>query len=192
MPKLQYKNTNAIMRPHVHGHHDKDMIVLHETVSGDVPGWSDINNVEQFLANKDYGIHGMTDAEGNIAWAFGLGNAIFWQAGGVNERSIGIEQVSNIMLRSPLNWVRKSIWLARHKQLIATAKLVAAICNSRGIPCQYSDGTKPGITSHWDVSQHFPRSLGHTDCWPVHKGGYYPMYYVIYLAKGFKALGWHL
>lgn len=192
MPKLQYKNTNAIMRSHVHGHSGKDMIVLHETVSGDIPGWKDIDNVEQFLASKDYGIHGMTDAEGNVAWAFGLGNAVFWQAGGVNQRSIGIEQVSNVMLRSPKNAVRKAIWLLRDPQLRATAKLIAAICNTRGIPCQYSDGTKPGITSHWDVSQHFKASEGHTDCWPAHKGGYYPMLHVLSLARVYQVLGWEL
>lgn len=190
--KLQYKNTNAIMRPHVHGRHKKDLIVLHETVSGDIPGWSDIDNVEQYLARKDYGIHGMTDLEGHIAWAYGLGQAIFWQAGGVNARSIGIENVSNVMLRSPSNPVRKAIWLARNKQLTALAKLIASICNSQGIPCRYSDSSRSGVTSHWDVSQHFPQSEGHTDCHPVHKGGYFPMFYVIRLAQGFKALGYHV
>jgi hypothetical protein len=192
VPKLSYLNTNALMRPHVHGKHSKDLIVLHETVGGDVAGWADINGVEKFLASKDYGIHGMTDLEGHVAWARGLGNAIFWQAGGVNERSVGIENVSNAMLRSPSNPVRKAIWLARNKQLDALAKLIAAICNTKGIPCRYSDGTTPGITSHWDVSQHFALSEGHSDCWPVHKGGYFPMLFVIYKAKAYKALGYTL
>src|SRR3954468_6285664 len=125
--ELAYLDTSRLMRPHSHGLAGKDLIVLHETVSGDIPGWKDINNVESFLAAKDYGIHGMTDLEGHIAWAHGLGNAIFWQAGGVNARSIGIEQVSNVMLKSPSNAVRRSIWVARTKQLRATAKLIAAI-----------------------------------------------------------------
>lgn len=192
--KLLYMNTATLMRPHSHGMSGKDLIVLHETVSGDIPGWKDILNVEAFLAAKNYGIHGMTDAEGHIAWALGLGKAIFWQAGGVNERSIGIEQVSNVMLRSPSNKVRRAIWVARNNQLKATAKLIAAISDAQGIPLVYSDGTKPGVTSHWDVSQ-IPKntaSEGHTDCWPVHKGGYYPIYEVIYLAKTYKALGYHV
>lgn len=187
--RLTYKNTSAFMRPHVHGYAAKDLIVLHETVSGDIPGWRDIDSVVSFLAAKDYGIHGMTDAEGKVAWALNQGRAIFWQAGGVNERSIGIEQVSNVMLRSPSNKVRKAIWLARNDQLRATAKLIATISNAQGIPLVYSDGTGPGVTSHWDVSQHFPASDGHTDCWPVHKGGYYPMGYVICLARIYKAAG---
>jgi hypothetical protein len=192
MVKLAYKNTAGLMRPHAHGAHRKDMIVLHETVSGDVPGWRDINDVEAYLAAKDYGIHGMTDAEGHIAWTFGLGQAVFWQCGGVNERSIGIEQVSNIMLRSPSNKVRRAIWLARNKQLRATAKAIAAISRAQGVPIRYSDGLHPGVTSHWDVSQHFAASEGHTDCWPFHKGGYFPMLYVIRLAKGYYAAGYRL
>jgi hypothetical protein len=191
MPKLAYHNTAALMRPHAHGTAHKDLIVLHETVSGDAPGWSDINSVEAYLASKDYGIHGMTDAEGNIAWAYGLGKAVFWQAGGVNDRSIGIEQVSNVMLRSPYNSVRRKIWVARNAQLHATAKLCAAIADAQGVPLVYSNGLVPGVTSHWDVSQHFAASEGHTDCWPVKKGGYYPIGEVITLAKGYKALGFH-
>lgn len=185
----RFKNTGSIMRPHEHGLHSKDLIVLHETVSGDIPGWKDIDSVEAYLASKDYGIHGMTDAEGNIAWAYGCGKAIFWQAGGVNERSIGIEQVSNIMLRSPSNAVRRKLWVARNKQLRATAKLVAAISAAHKIPLVVSDGTHPGVTSHWDVSQHFTASEGHSDCWPVKKGGYFPLGEVIALARIYKATG---
>lgn len=184
--KLPYENTARLMKPHAHGRHHKDLIVLHETVSKDIPGWRDINSVEQFLAAKDYGIHGMTDAEGHIAWAVGLGDAVFWQAGGVNERSIGIEQVSNVMLRSPSNKVRREIWAARNAQLRATAKLCATIARAWRWPLSqlvYSNGDHPGITSHWSVSQHHPESEGHTDCWPVHLGGYYPALSVIRLAK---------
>jgi hypothetical protein len=182
-------NTTQLLRKHVHGYHKKDLVVLHETVSGDVAGLGDVKGVANYLASKDYGIHGLTDAEGFIAWAKGLGRAIFWQAGGVNERSIGIEQVSNIMLRSPSNVVRRHIWVGRSKQLRATAKLLAAISKAHGIPLVYSDGTRPGITSHWSVSQWSSASEGHTDCWPVHLGGYYPALEVIRLARLYKAAG---
>lgn len=189
---MKYLNTHDLMKPHAHGFAHKDLIVLHETVSGDIVGLGDILGVEKYLASKDYGIHGMTDLEGNIAWAAGLGRAIFWQAGGVNEHSIGIEQVSNVMLKSPLNSVRRKIWVARNTQLRATAKLIAAISRSQGIPIQYTDGkpgSKAGITSHWDISQWNTASEGHTDCWPVHKGGYYPILEVIQLAKIYYAAG---
>lgn len=198
MPKLAYKNTAALMRPHAHDRHPKSLIVLHETVSSDIPGWKDIDNVEAFLAAKDYGIHGMTDAEGNVAWANGLGNAVFWQAGGVNYESIGIEQVSNIMLRSPSNAVRRKLWVAREKQLRATAKLIAAISNTRDIPIRAATydhahrGFTSGVLSHYQVSQFYSASEGHTDCWPVNLGGYYPLYEVLQLAKGYKALGFTL
>ena len=190
--KLKFKNTNALMRPHVHGTHPKSLVVLHETVSGDIPGWSDIDGVEHYLASKDYGIHGMTDAEGNVAWAYNLGKAVFWQAGGVNEQSIGIEQVSNVMLRSPSNAVRRKIWVARNKQLRATAKLLACISRAQGIPLRYveGDGKHSGVTSHWSVTQHFSASEGHADCWPVNDGGYYPTSEVLSLARYYKRLGY--
>src|SRR6266576_944073 len=143
MPKLKYTNTAALMGRHVHGSHDKDMIVLHETVSGDIAGLGDILGVENYLASKDYGIHGMTDSEGNIAWAYGFGKAIFWQAGGVNERSIGIEQVSRVMLQAPTTLLRRKMWSLRQAELHATAKLCACISRSRKIPLKGSDGLTP-------------------------------------------------
>jgi hypothetical protein len=184
-------NSASLMRNHVHGYSAKDMAVLHETVSPDIVGMADIVGVEKYLASKDYGIHGMTDLEGHKAWARGLGSAIFWQCGGVNERSIGIEQVSRVMLQAPTNALRRKLWVLRNKQLRATAKLLACWHNSdqKKHPLVYSNGLVPGVTSHWDVSQHFPASDGHTDCWPAHKGGYYPILEVVQLAKVYAATG---
>lgn len=179
-------DAHDLMARHSHGTHDKDLIVLHETVSGDVAGLADIVGVEKYLAAKDYGIHGMTDAEGHIAWATGLGHAIFYQCGGVNERSIGIEQVSNVMLRAPSNVLRRKIWALRQKELRATAALVGAISTVHFVPLVYSDGHHPGVTTHWSVSQWAPTSEGHTDCFPVHHGGYYPALEVIAMAKAWK------
>jgi hypothetical protein len=193
MPKLAYHNTSHLLEKHAHGFAPKDLAVLHETVSPDIKGWKDIDSIASYLARKDYGIHGLTDSEGHIAWAHGLGRAIFWQCGGVNTRSVGIEQVSNVMLRSPKNAVRRAIWAARQPQLRATAKLLAAWHNAdpKRHPLVYSDGRRPGVTSHWDVSQWAPASQGHTDCWPVHKGGYYPILAVIRMAKVYAATGIH-
>lgn len=194
--RLQYTDTASLMRGQSIGSHAKDLITLHETVSPDLVGLADILNVERYLARmgKGWGIHGMTDAEGHKAWAHGMGEAIFYQAGGVNQRSIGIEQVSRVMLQSPNNAVRKAIWLARDKELRATARLCAAIHNTKPhkVPLVFSDGTKPGITSHYNVAKYFPASEGHSDCRPVHLGGYYPILYVIRLAKVYAATGVHL
>jgi hypothetical protein len=194
--KLSYKDTSALMKPHVHGHEHKDLIVLHETVSSDIVGWRDIDSVEEFLASKDYGIHGMTDAEGHIAWAYGLGDAVFWQAGGVNGRSIGIEQVSKVMIQAPTTLLRRKMWSLRQAELRATAKLCAAISNTRGIPLAAAkwNGSQfsPGIVTHFQVGKHYEASDGHTDCFPVHLGGYYPLYEVIQLAKNYALLGYTL
>lgn len=197
--KLAYLNTHDLMAPHSHGRHYKDIIGLHETVSPDKPGWGDITGVEKYLADKDYGIHGMTDFEGHIAWSHGLGDSIFWQMGGLNERCIGIEQVSRVMLAAPTNILRRKIWATRQAELRATAKLCAAIHNTRkSVPLvaskwDYAHGQfTPGILTHYQVSQHYRESEGHTDCYPVHLGGYYPLYEVIQLAKGYAKLGYTL
>ncbi len=181
--KLKYFNTAPyyLANPSaVHGRARKDMAVLHETISPDEIGLADIKSVEQYLANKNYGIHGMTDKEGNIAWARGYGNAIFYQAGGVNARSIGIEQVSLLSIDTPVNY---TYWKNRQIELRATAKLLAAIHNTWNIPLRFSDGDSAGITSHWNISQIHPESEGHWDCHPKHQGGYYPILYVISLAR---------
>lgn len=193
MKKVAYLDTSKLMKPHVHGVAGKDMAVLHETVSHDIVGWGDIKAVENFLASKDYGIHGMTDLEGHKAWAYGLGNAIFWQAGGVNTRSIGIEQVSLVMEQSHTNDQRFAIWMSRTKQLDATAQLLAAWHNvdPQHHPLRLSNGLTRGVTSHWNVSQHFAQSEGHTDCRPSHEGGYYPILHVITLARHYASLGYH-
>jgi len=187
MSKLKVNlNSASIMRGAVKGHHHKDLIVLHETVSGDQRGLTDILGVEKYLARIGYGIHGMTDREGNIAWARGLGDAIFYHCGGVNERSIGIEQVFRGATDKPKD---KVLWAVRDAELRATAKLVACISRAFSIPLVYSDGDHPGVTSHWSVSQHHAASEGHWDCHPIHLGGYYPALKVINLAKVYKAAG---
>ena len=123
MPKLQYHDISAPMKPHCHGIAPKSLIVLHETVSPDYPGWADVDQTYQYLAGKDYGIHGVTDLEGHIAWALGLGKCVFWQAKGANTQSIGIEQVSPVP--NAIASRRKALWAARDPQLRATAKLGA-------------------------------------------------------------------
>lgn len=179
------------MAGHSHGIQVKDVLVVHETVSSDAPGLTDEKGIASYLASKDYGIHGITDAEGNKAWALGMGEAIFWHCGGVNGRSCGIEQISRVMLQAPTNAARRKLWAARQKELRATAQLIAAWHNAdpNRRPLRYSDGRSPGVTSHWDVSQWSPASQGHTDCWPVHKGGYYPLLEVIQMARVYAASG---
>jgi N-acetylmuramoyl-L-alanine amidase len=171
-----------------HGFHAKRAIVLHETVSGDQRGLADIVAVEAYLRRIGYGIHGMTDREGHIAWASGLGRAVFWHAGGANTETIGIEQVFRGASNKPGDRV---LWAVRQRELRATARLCACICRAHSIPLEYSDAATPhGITSHWDISQHHSASEGHWDCHPVHKGGYYPILQVVRLARIYHRAGW--
>ena len=189
---LKYMDTAVYMSGHSHGIHvPKTLLVFHETISSDVPGWKDITSVESFLAAKDYGIHGMADAEGNKAWAYKMGSAIFWHAGGVNTEAIGIELISNIPLRARDNASRYQLWKFRDKQLRAAAKMAAAIHNTRPhqIPLKFSDSRVPGVTSHWNVSKWHTESEGHSDCYPKHLGGYFPILYVIGLARMYAKTG---
>lgn len=190
-PRLQYVNITPKVIDDVHGYNDKNLAVLHETISGDIHGWSDVQGNVNYLDKINYGIHSVNDLEGHIAWALGLGRAVFYHAGGVNERSIGIEQVSNIPLRTPSNALRRKLWAIRHPQLVATAKTLASWHNAGGGPLKYSDSRTPGVTSHWDVSKFNKSSLGHTDCFPLHKGGYYPILEVISMARIYAVRGYH-
>ena len=172
---------NAFRRERV-----KDLVVLHETVTGDNPlHGADIEAVVRELVGKggQWGIHGANNRDGLIGWAVGLGDTVFWQAGGVNERSIGIEQVSPIPMLPATVTRKRELWAERRVQLESTAQLVAVLHHVWRIPLVYSDGDHPGVTTHYSVSLHHPESDGHTDCWPVHLGGYYPALSVIARAR---------
>lgn len=192
-PKLHIAfNSHNLLFQHVNGYHEKDMLVFHETISHDEKGLEDITGVENYLAAKGYGIHGMVDSEGNVAWAKTLGKAIFWQCEGVNERSEGIELVSFIPSQYKTNLARRNHWNERIKQLDTAAKLAACIHRAHPhIPLVYSKGITPGITTHWNVTKALNIAGGHTDCFPVNEGGYFPLLNVIELAKKYYKEGWH-
>ena len=187
-------NMGPMMKSAVHGTHDKSLVVLHETVSSDIVGWSDVMSVAHYLDQKDYGMHGIVDKEGHIAWAYGLGEAIFYHAasgeGRVNTRGIGIELVSRVMLTAPDNTSRWKIWWERNAQINATAKLLAWVTRVHGIPLQYSRPDVPGVTTHWHVTRHYNVYGGHVDCWPRHLGGYFPALRIIERAKYYRGLGY--
>jgi hypothetical protein len=178
-------NLGTIIEPsRIHGTHAKDLIVLHETVSGDASGTSDITSPARYLNQEGYGIHLVVDAEGKSGWV-GNPNVVVYHAasgeGHVNTRSVGIEQVSKIPLSpSPFRYQQ---WKARRKQLDKVAQWCAWIHTVCGVPLDYSDSSVPGITTHWDVSHRWLDGHGHWDCWPKHKAGYYPVLYVVQKAR---------
>jgi N-acetylmuramoyl-L-alanine amidase len=182
-----------------HGRSDgKDILVFHETVSPDYKGLADIRGVSNYLDEKDYGIHSIIDLEAHFAWAFGYRTCIFYHTlssgtkgnGNVNTRGIGLELISNVMTRSPDNRVRRAIWATRKAQLRKAAKLAATLNSQIDLPLKYSDGSQPGITTHWEVTHRFGVPGGHVDCWPVHRGGYFPIMEVIYMARAYKKAGY--
>lgn len=197
MPKLPINlNIAEDQRANMHGTHNKIGVVLHETVSPNYPGLKDIIQTSKYVAKEGYGIHGITDADGNIAWAVGLGQAIFWHtasgsSGRVNERFMGIEQISRVMLDYTNRADKIKAWLHMNKEINATAKLIACAAKAHGFPIVDSDGSGPGVTTHWEVTKTFHVTDGHVDCYPTAKGGYYPKGLVIKLARQYYSLGYH-
>lgn len=169
------------------GHVRKSLIVCHETVSYNRAGLGDEKAVAAYMDSTGLEIHGIIDLEGYSAWCYDH-RAIYDHAasgqGAVNTRSIGFELVSEIpFLRTPL--LRREAWRARRRrrQLDKLAAWCAWLHHVEGIPLRYSDSDEPGITSHWDVSRRWLGGHGHWDCWPIHKGGHFPMLYVVRKAQ---------
>jgi hypothetical protein len=172
-----------------HGIHPKDMFVSHETVSYNLPGLRDVEGIENVLKGEGYWIHGITDMEAHRAWNKGHGNAVFYHAGGVNERAVGCENISEIpiliLAKKITNVQAHDMWMKRDHQLNALAMMIACWHNAdkKEHPLIRSNGNSPGVCSHWDVSQHHKESEGHWDCRPFDKGGHFPLAHTIALAK---------
>lgn len=198
MPKLKIINIADEQRDNVHGYNDKDGAVIHETVSANIMhSAADVVSVSRFLDNSDYGIHCVDDNDGNIAWALGLGRAVFYHAasgaGMANTTKIGIEQVSDVMVKYKSRAERTKAWAGMHKELNATAKVLAACARAHPgfeLKRNFGDTRKPGICTHWEVTHFFNISGGHWDAQPVDRGGYYPLNQVMSLARRYYLLRW--
>jgi len=175
-------------------HHEKTLIVLHETVSHNRAGTGDITGVASFMDQTGLEIHGIIDMEGNAAWCDDP-EAVYDHAasgtGNVNTRSIGFELVSEIPSEKS-KAKRKEMWedKSRRKQLDTVAAWCAFLSTKHPIPLRFSQGDRPGITTHWNVSGTYqgktsssPFVNGHWDCWPIHRDGHFPALYVIRKAQ---------
>ena len=168
-----------------HGSSPKRIIVLHQTISPDVKGIRDISGVGHYLDSKGYGIHVITDVEGNSgAVPPASETAIFYHcisnnAIQANTFGIGIEQVS-YKTGAPKYWWRRA------RQLHKTARWCAYLCKKHGIPPVYDPTCKRGICGHNDVTHAARVKGGHTDCaWPD-----YPTKTVALLARNYMRTGW--
>lgn len=169
------------------GHQAKSLIVLHETVSYNRPGLTDISGPAAYMDATGLEVHGVLDQEGNSGWSYDP-TAVYDHAasgqGGVNSRSIGFELVSEIPFLKTIT-ERRIAWKspARVKQLDEAAAWCAWLHETEGIPLVYSDSEDPGITTHWSVSRRWLGGHGHWDCWPLHLGGHFPVLYVVQKAR---------
>lgn len=168
-------------------HHEKTLIVLHETVSHNREGTGDITGVAGFMDSTGLEIHGIVDIEGNVAWCNDP-EAVYDHAasgsGNVNTRSIGFELVSEIPLEKS-KARRKEMWAdeSRRTQLDTVAAWCAWLSTQHRIPLRFSQGDRPGITTHWNVTRTYLDGNGHWDCWPTHQDGHFPALYVVRKAQ---------
>lgn len=164
-----------------HGHSPKNLIVLHETISPDYPGLKDLIGVGGYLGHVGYGIHVITDAEGNSAAVLPREEtAIYYHAASgtleANTRGIGIEQIG----------YTTSNWWKRARQLNKTARWCAYLGKQHNIPMVYDPTCKTGICGHADVTRAGRVPGGHTDCtYPA-----YPTKFVAQLARNYRRFGW--
>lgn len=192
MPELRRPRVDVDLRPYFlgedHGHAPKSLVVWHETVSRNANGTGDITAPAAFLDRVGYEIHAMTDMEAHFAWCYDP-TAIYDHAasgsGRVNTRSIGVEQVSEVPLEhDPVK--RRKMWDPegpRRAQLELAARFAAWLFQEFEIPLRWSQGNRPGHTSHWNVSRTYGVAGGHWDCHPVHQGGHWPALFVMSRAR---------
>ena len=111
-----------------HGVARKRYIVLHQTISPDYGGVKDIAGVGNYLAHVGYAIHCIVDAEGNSgAVSVAQESNVYWHCSGLNQNSIGIEQVS-------YKTGAKGYWWQRTKQLNKVARWIAYYSKEHGFP----------------------------------------------------------
>jgi hypothetical protein len=167
-----------------HGFSKKRVIVLHQTISPDVKGFGDISGVGHYLDTKGYGIHVITDIEGNSgAVPEAYEEAVFYHASSgtlnINTWGIGIEQIS-YKTGNPLYWWKRA------RQLHKTARWCAYLCKKHGIKPVYDPTCVNGICGHADVTRQGHVAGGHTDCeYPD-----YPTKQVARLARNYMRTGW--
>ena len=185
MSRKPYINVDTTSLMPAHGFSKKRKIVIHETISHDREGLSDITSIANYLGNKDYGVHLIVDQEGKSGYSK-YERAIYYHVKGANKESIGIEKISYIPALNIGRWKRLKIWLGRERQLHKTARWCAYYSKKHGIPLVYSKGKASGIMSHWDVTQSQHIAGGHWDAHPKHRGGHYPMKRLIKLARLYR------
>lgn len=192
MTEIRRPRVDVDLRPYYRGeergHARKTLVVWHETVSHNRPGVGDITSPAAFLDSTGLEIHALTDMEGHFAWCYDP-TAVYDHAasgrGRVNTRSIGIEQVSEVPLEHDPK-KRRAMWDPkgpRRKQLELAARIAVWLHDTQNIPIRWSQGDRPGHTSHWNVSRTYLGGDGHWDCWPVHQGGHWPALFVISRAR---------
>jgi N-acetyl-anhydromuramyl-L-alanine amidase AmpD len=159
-----------------HGGHTPVRGIIHETISHNVPGTSDMTGVAGFWNRQGlgYGAHLGIDEEGQTC-KYASEHAITWHTGGRNTGSLGIEIVS-------MKWMSKLAWWKKvPKELHKLAKWMAWYNKEFGIPLRWD--VNSGWSTHYMQSKAFG-TTDHTD------GQFLPKRRVMRLAKKYRREGW--
>lgn len=153
-------------------------IVVHATVSHQAPhSSSDLAAIGNVFHSREASAHVCTDADGNSARYVNDGHKA-WHCVAFNSPTLGVEQIS-------MATESTSVWKGPYrKELRETARWIARWSIRHGIPIRRGQVsgdqiTKTGVLTH---SQLGAAGGGHTD-----PGSGYPLDYVLWLARGFKA-----
>lgn len=150
-------------------------ITIHDTESHNRKGASDLAAIGSVFHSREASAHVCTDADG-FSGRYVQDERKAWHCGAYNSQTLGIEQIG-------FATQGRAAWRRRRHQLRETARWIAEWSIKFGIPIRKgraSNGviTKPGVVTHGQLGS---LGGGHWD------PGDYPMGYVLWLARGFKA-----
>lgn len=157
-----------------------ELIVLHSTESHNRKGASDLQAISDLFATASFeaSSHVVVDADGLSARCVPDARKA-WTVGALNSASLNVEQIGFAA-------DGRIAWRKRAHQLREVARWIAVWSRRHGVPirkARLSSGgqiLRAGVTTHDYCSKH---GAGTTHWDP----GPYPMGYVLWLARGFKA-----
>lgn len=157
------------------------VIVLHITVSHNRPGLSDIDGIIDFFnrPSTEASSHIVNDSEGHDARLVPDSRKA-WTQSAYNSPALSIEQIHLSATTSRREWMRDS-----SHQLANTAQWIAYWSIKYKIPIRRAWTPGSGVVARSGIATH--KQLGASGGGHIDPGDNYPMEYVLWLARYFKA-----
>lgn len=174
-PKVVVRDYSPHVSARTNGEAGISAIVLHDTESHNRKGASDLAAIGAVFHEREASAHVCTDADG-FSGRYVKDADKAWHVGAYNSATLGIEQIG-------FATDGRASWRHRRHQLRETARWIAHWSLKYGIPIRKGAAsagqiTKPGVVTHGSLGA---LGGGHWD------PGDYPIGFVLWLARGFKA-----